>query len=134
MIQKRRQPFDACFSIWLPPSDLTPNKQKWFTPYEDMNPPNCLFSVLNIGGIRWKRTRAESSSYNKKTTNGTTHNFVLVKLCLTFLATQQNVQALWHSLLEKLVIVLICPCGRAALDACYSLIFVCTVWFLLYWF
>ena len=41
--------------------------------------------------------------------NGDDAQFRLVKLCLASLAAQPNVQALWHSLLEKIIIVLIYP-------------------------
>ena len=60
----------------------------------------------------------------------------LLLTLLTFLATQPNVQARWHSLLEKLVIKSVClvfPIGSALLSSgCGSPLFICTVCFLLF--
>lgn len=48
--------------IWLPPSDQLYNKHRTAHAKNSVNlPTTCPRRDLNIGGIRYKRTRAKSS-------------------------------------------------------------------------
>ena len=52
----------------LPPSDLSLTSAEWFTPLL-REPSNNLFSGMNIGGIRNKRTRAKAQYLKVKNGN-----------------------------------------------------------------
>ena len=47
-IKKGVQPSDAYSLIWLPPSDLTQNKQEQFTPPYGREPSELLALCVNI--------------------------------------------------------------------------------------
>ena len=67
--RKGVQPSDAYSQFWLPPSDLTPNKQEQFTPI-GREPSELLALGENILAVfELRETRAESSSF-QKVTNG----------------------------------------------------------------
>ena len=78
-IRKGVQPSDAYSLSWLPASDLDINKQEQFTPPYGREPSELLALMSEyFAGILKERTRAESSSYLKKTSNGNaTLNFGL---------------------------------------------------------
>ena len=59
---KKRVTVCNLFCIWLPPSDLLYNKHETVHAY-GMNLSSACSRRVNIGGIRYKRTRAKSSIF-----------------------------------------------------------------------
>lgn len=64
VIIKNKKRVTVCnlFCIWLPPSDLLYNKHETVHAY-GMNLSSACSRRVNIGGIRYKRTRAKSSIF-----------------------------------------------------------------------
>ena len=93
-----------------------------FTQDKTFSSSYCAGFILICCCIIYFVKRAKSSNPKKSVERDagwhracpyTTHNpYSLVKHCLTFLATRPNVQARWHSLLEKLIdCILLSPLG-----------------------
>jgi len=74
-IRKGVQPSDAYSHFWYRQVTMCMNRQEQFTPPYGREPSVLLALIHEVWRFRNGRTRAESSSYLKKTSNGSaTHN------------------------------------------------------------